>query len=123
MSGKYRLLSRLASVLVAALFALALTAASAFAATEFDGTWNTQDTQGNPFKITLTADGKATADRADEGLTGTWKAVGDAAVINWDTGWVTKIVKQGDTFQKQAFEKGDTSGTPTHTAEAEKQKM
>jgi hypothetical protein len=29
-------------------------------------------------------------------LNGTWKAEGDAAVINWDTGWVTKIVKQGD---------------------------
>jgi hypothetical protein len=30
-----------------------------------------------------------------------------------DTGWVTKIVKQGEKFQKQAFEKG-TSGTLTY---------
>jgi hypothetical protein len=116
-------LSRLSSVLVAALFVFALTAASAFAATQFEGTWTTQDTKGNPFKITLSADGKATGDRADEGLTGTWKAEGDSAVINWDSGWVTKIVKQGDKFQKQAFEKGEASGTPAHAAEAQKQKM
>src|ERR687897_2460762 len=103
--------------------AFALTAASAFAATQFEGTWTTQDTKGNPFKITLSTDGKATGDRADEGLSGTWKAEGDTAVINWDSGWVTKIVKQGDKFQKQAFEKGDASGPPTHSAEAQKQKM
>jgi hypothetical protein len=121
MSIKY-LVSRLASVLVAALFAFALIAASALAATQFEGSWNTQDTKGNPFKIILSADGKATGDRADEGLTGTWKAEGDSAVINWDSGWVTKIVKKGDKFQKQAFEKG-ASGTPTHTAGAQKQKM
>jgi hypothetical protein len=122
MSIKY-LVSRLASVLVAALFAFALIAASALAATQFEGSWNTQDTKGNPFKITLSADGKATGNRADEGLTGTWKAEGDSAVIHWDSGWVTKIVKQGDKFQKQAFEKGDGSGTPAHTAEAQQQKM
>jgi hypothetical protein len=55
-------------------------------------------------------------------LNGAWKAEGDSAVINWDSGWVTKIVKQGDKFQKQAFEKGG-GGTPTHSAEALKQKM
>jgi hypothetical protein len=113
-------LSRAVSALVAAVFALALTAGAALAATQFEGTWNTQDTQGNPFKITLSADGKAKGERADEGLTGTWKAEGAAAVINWDTGWVTKIAKQGDKFQKQAYEKGDAGGTPTHTADAQK---
>lgn len=113
------LLSKLATVLVAALFALALTVASGIAATQFEGTWNTQDTKGNPLKITLSADGNATGDRAGEGLSGTWKAEGDSAVINWDSGWVTKIVKQGDKYQKQAFEKG-ASGTPAHTADAKK---
>jgi hypothetical protein len=121
MSVKY-LLGRLASVIVIAIFALTFSTASIFAASQFEGAWLTQDTKGNPFKITLSADGKATGDRADEGLKGTWKAEGDSAVINWDTGWVTKIVKQGDKFQKQAFEKGG-SGTPTHSAEAQKQKM
>ena len=115
-------MSRLVSILIAGLFAVALTAASAFAASQFEGTWTTQDTKGNPLKITLSADGKATGDRAGEGLTGTWKPEGDVAVINWDSGWVTKLVKQGDKFQKQAFEKG-ASGTPSHTAEAQKQKM
>jgi hypothetical protein len=120
MSIKYSL-SRLAAAFLVALFAL--TAASIFAATQFEGAWLTQDTKGNPFKITLSGDGKATGDRADEGLKGTWKEEGDTAVINWDTGWVTKIVKQGDKFQKQAFEKGGASGTPMHSAEAQKQKM
>jgi hypothetical protein len=117
-----QVLSRLATVFVVTLFAITFTAANIVAASEFEGAWLTQDTKGNPFKITLSADGKATGDRADEGLKGTWKAEGDSAVINWDTGWVTKIVKQGDKFQKQAFEKGG-SGTPTHSAEAQKQKM
>jgi len=115
------LLSRVTSVLIAVGFVLAFSMASALAATEFEGTWETQDTKGNPLIITLSADGKATGDRADEGLTGTWKAEGDSAVINWDSGWVTKFVKQGDTFQKQAFEKGDAESTPTHTADAQKQ--
>ena len=118
MSVKY-LLSRVASVLAAVLFAFSLTAATTFAATQFEGTWNTQDTKGNTLKITLSADGKATGDRAGEGLAGTWKAEGDSVMINWDSGWVTKIVKQGDKFQKQAFEEG-ASGTPAHTAEAQK---
>ena len=64
MSVKY-LLSRSASVLVAVLFAFSLTAAVTFAASQFEGTWNTQDTKGNPFKITLSADGEATGDRAE----------------------------------------------------------
>jgi hypothetical protein len=119
MSAKY-LLSRVASVLVAVLFAFSL--AATLAASQFEGTWNTQDTKGHPFKITLSADGEATGDRAEEGLIGTWKPEGDSAVINWDSGWVTKIVKEGDKFKKQAFE-GDASGTPTHSAEAQKQKM
>ena len=115
-------ISGFVSILVAGLFAVALTAASAFAGSQFEGTWTTQDTKGNPLKITLSADGKASGDRAGEGLNGTWKAEGDMAVINWDSGWVTKLVKQGDKFQKQAFEKG-ASDTPSHTAEAQKQKM
>ena len=112
-------LSRAVSASVAALFAIALTVGAVLAATQFEGTWNTQDTKGNPFKISLMADGKAKGDRADEGLTGTWKAEGDSAVITWDSGWVTKITKQGDKFEKQAFEKGDTAA-PSHTAAAQK---
>ena len=119
MSVKY-LLSRAASVFVAAVFVFALTGATAIAASQFDGTWMTEDTKGKSFHITLSPDGKAKGERQDEGLTGTWKAEGDSAVINWDSGWVTKITKQGDKFTKQTFEKGKASGSPTHTADAQK---
>jgi hypothetical protein len=46
-------LSRLASILIVTLLALTLTAATVSAASEFEGAWLTQDTKGNPFKITL----------------------------------------------------------------------
>ena len=114
------LLSRAVSVFVAAVFALSLTGGATIAASQFDGTWMTQDTKGKSFHITLSPDGKAKGERQDEGLTGTWKAEGDSAVINWDSGWVTKITKQGDKFTKQTFEKGQTSGAPSHNAEAQK---
>ena len=119
MSVSY-LLSRAASLVVVAAFAFAFTGAAAIAASQFDGTWMTQDTKGKSFHITLSPDGKAKGERQDEGLTGTWKAEGDSAVINWDSGWVTKITKQGDKFTKQTFEKGQTSGAPSHNAEAQK---
>ena len=118
MSAKH-LLSRAAATLVAVILAVALTAGAALAASQFEGTWKTEDTKGNPFQITLSADGKAKGDRADEGLAGTWKAEGDSVVITWDSGWTTKIVKEGDKFKKQAFEKGQSSGTPSHTADAQ----
>lgn len=119
MSAKH-LLSRAAATFVAVILAAALTAGVALAASQFEGTWKTEDTKGNPFQITLSADGKAKGDRADEGLAGTWKAEGDSVVITWDSGWTTKIVKEGDKFKKQAFEKGQSSGTPSHTADAQK---
>ena len=85
MSAKH-LLSRAAATFVAVILAAALTAGAALAASEFEGTWKTEDTKGNPFQITLSADGKAKGDRADEGLAGTWKAEGDSVVITWDFG-------------------------------------
>jgi hypothetical protein len=113
-------LNRAPSLVVAAVFAFALTGAAAVAASQFDGTWMTKDTKGKSFHITLSPDGKAKGERQDEGLTGTWKAENDSAVINWDSGWVTKITKQGDKFTKQTFEKGEASGAPTHTTDAQK---
>jgi hypothetical protein len=56
----------------------------------------------------------------DGRLPATWKAEGDSVVINWDSGWVTKITKEGDKFTKQTFEKGQASGAPRHTAGAQK---
>lgn len=54
-------------------------------------------------------------------MTGTWKEEGSAAVITWDTGWTTKISKEGDKYTKTAFKKGEpTSGKPSNTSAAEK---
>lgn len=119
MTAKY-LLSRMAALFVAPLLVAAFVVGSAVAASEFEGTWKTQDTKGNAFEIVLSADGKAKGNRAEEGLAGTWKVDGDSALITWDSGWTTKIVKEGDKFKKQAFEKGASTGTPTHTADAQK---
>lgn len=105
--------------------ALTLTAmsAAAFAASAFDGVWKVTDTAGKAFNITLGADGSAKADREGEGMTGTWKADGNSAVITWDTGWTTKITKDGDTYKKTAFKKGDSpEGKPTNSSAAEKVK-
>ena len=47
------------------------------AASQFEGTWMTEDTKGKSFHINLSPDGKAKGERQDEGLTGTWKAEGE----------------------------------------------
>jgi hypothetical protein len=113
-------LSRAAPAFIVTLFAFGLTVTVAIAANQFEGTWMTQDTKGKSFHITLSPNGNAKGERQDEGLTGTWKAEGDSVVINWDSGWVTKLTKQGDKFTKQTFAKGQEGGTPSHTADAQK---
>jgi hypothetical protein len=108
------------AILVAA--ALALTGVASFAASQFVGTWKVADTVGKAFEITLGTDGSAKADRG-EGMTGTWKEEGAAAVITWDTGWTTKISKDGDKYTKAAFKKGEPSdGKPANSSAAEKVK-
>jgi hypothetical protein len=105
-------LAKTAVTLAALAFAAALSA-STFAASEFEGKWQVKDTKGNPFEITLSADGSAKGNRADEGLNGTWKAVGDAVLITWDSEWTTKITKEGNTFKKMALQNGKPVGQPT----------
>lgn len=109
---------------VAALAIVALTALAAACSDgggdEFQGTWKVNDTGGQAFEIVLAADGKASATRSDEGMSGTWKKDGSAAVISWDTGWTTKIQKDGDKFTKTAYESGGTTGEPKNTSPAEK---
>ncbi len=106
---------------IAATAAILLAASSAvLAANAFEGTWKVKDTAGKDFEITLAADGKATATRG-EGMTGTWKDDAGTAVITWNTGWVTKISKEGEKYTKTAFKKGEAeSGKPTNSSEAEK---
>jgi hypothetical protein len=100
-------------------FAVALASAVAFAASPFEGKWKVQDTKGNPFEITLSEDGSAKGSRSGEGLSGTWKAEGDSAVITWESGWTTKITKQGDQFKKTAFDKGKAEGPATDAKKVE----
>src|SRR5215470_17157258 len=51
----------------------------------------------HPFEITLSSGGAAKATRG-EGMTGTWKEEGNSAVITWNTGWKTKITKEGNRY-------------------------
>jgi hypothetical protein len=98
-------------------------ASAAGAAGLFEGTWKVTDTAGNAFEITLAGDGTAKGNRPGDGMTGTWKEEGSAAVITWNTGWTTKLSKDGDKFTKSAFKKGEPlTGKPANTSAAEKVK-
>jgi len=113
--------AKVAAAALAAVFAIALTSFATLAASQFEGVWKVQDTSGKPFQITLSADGSAKADRAGEGLAGTWKEEGGAAAIKWDTGWTTKITKEGNKYKKTAYDKGQPlDGPPTNSSDAEK---
>jgi hypothetical protein len=93
-----------ATALVAGL-AVVMASFASLAASEFEGTWAVKNTKGDPFEITLAADGTATS-TLPEADTGTWKEEGGAAVISWKSGWTSKIAKDGDKFVKTAFKKG-----------------
>ena len=63
---------------------LAMASFASFAASEFEGTWAVKNTKGEPFEITLAADGgaKSTLPEADKG---TWKEEGGTVVISWES--------------------------------------
>ena len=113
-----RFLARTAPVLAALVLAIAL-AGAAFAAEGFVGKYKTTDTDGKPFTIWLSDNGSAKGDRADEGLQGMWKEEGSAAVITWDSGWVTKITKEGDKYKKTAEKDGKAVGSPVDAEKVE----
>lgn len=86
-----------------------LSAGAAIAANDFVGKYETTDTEGRPMQITLSQDGTATGQRADESLTGKWKEKKkdqNTAVIRWKDGWITQITKSGDTYSKIGYQKG-----------------
>jgi len=86
------------------------------AAGAFEGVWNVADTGGQPFEITLSSGGVAKATRG-EGMNGTWKEDGNAAV----TGWTTKIMKEGDQYKKTAYSKDQPpNAPPANSSAAEK---
>jgi hypothetical protein len=102
--------------------AIALSPAASFAAGEFEGTWRVKDTSGTPFEITLSQNAAAKADRG-EGMSGTWKEEDKTAVIEWNTGWVTKIAKEGNRYKKTAYRKGQSlNSAPANSSDAEKTK-
>jgi hypothetical protein len=92
---------------IAAAAALAMSTGASLADHHFTGTWNVKDSAGKDFQIVLAKDGTASADRSGEGMKGKWTEEGDAVTITWDTGWKTKIAKDGDGYKKTAYE-GDT---------------
>ena len=110
----------MAAVMATCLFGV--TSFGALAESAFEGVWKVKDTAGHPFEITLSSGGAAKATRG-EGMTGTWKEEGNSAVITWNTGWTTKITKQGNRYIKTAYGKGQSlTATPANTSDAEKAK-
>jgi hypothetical protein len=100
-------------------FFVAVTILTTLAASAFEGVWKVKDTAGQPFEITLSSGGAAKATRG-EGMIGTWKEEGDAAVITWDTGWTTKIIKEGNQYKKAAYRKGQAlDAAPANSSDAE----
>jgi len=116
-----RMIGKTTTAAVALAFAIALAACSNSTPSQYTGEWKTKDTAGGDFDITLAADGKATGNRPGEALSGTWKEEGGAAVIKWDSGWTTKIAKEGDAYKKTGYEK-DASAAPSSSSDAVKVK-
>jgi len=84
----------------------------------FTGTWKVLDTAGKPFEITLFPSGTAEANRTSEGMSGTWTEDNSSAVIDWESGWTTKITPAGEAFVKTAY--NQTAAVPSDTSTAEK---
>ncbi len=61
--------------------AIVMSPVASRAASDFEGVWKVQDTSGKSFEITLSESGVAKASRG-EGMSGTWKEEGKAAVIS-----------------------------------------
>jgi hypothetical protein len=101
---------------------IGMTSLASLAASAFEGVWRVNDTAGQPFEITLSDGGAAKATRG-EGMTGTWKEEGNSAVIRWDTGWTTKITKEGNQYKKTAYRKGQSlDAAPANSSDAERAK-
>ena len=110
------------TTVLATVFAIAMPAFFSLAASDFEGVWKVKDTAGQPFEITLSSGGAAKASRG-EGMVGTWKEEGNTAVITWNTGWTTKIAKEGDQYKKTAYGKGQPlDGPPTNSTDAQRVK-
>jgi hypothetical protein len=117
-----RTIGKATTAVLAAVFAIAMTTFSSLATSDFEGVWKVKDTAGQPFEITLSGGGAAKASRGEE-MVGTWKEEGNTAVVTWNTGWTTKIAKEGDQYKKTAYGKDQPlDGPPTNSTDAQKVK-
>lgn len=104
-------LGKVVATLAAMIFAFGVTSLVSLAASQFEGTWKIKDTKGNPYEVTVSADGSAKGERYGEKLTGTWKEEGDSVAINWgDNKWTTKITKTGDQYKHTGYQNGKLMG-------------
>jgi hypothetical protein len=56
-------------------------------------------------------------------MVGTWKEESKTAVITWNTGWTTKIMKEDNHYKKTAYRKGQAlDGPPANSSDAQKAK-
>ncbi|HUU24202.1 MAG TPA: hypothetical protein VMW68_01355 [Methyloceanibacter sp.] len=99
---------------------IAVLISSASFAGDWAGKYMTEDTKGNAFSITLADNGTAAGEKQGHALSGTWTDDGEAAVIKWDTGWMTKLSKDGDRYKKTAFRPGASMQGLTDGIGAEK---
>lgn len=82
------------------------------------GKWKTRDESGVSITLTLLPDGSALG--SNEAI-GSWYFLETRVYINWVSGWIDVIEKQGNGFVKLGFAPGKPSdGTPTNRAPAEK---
>lgn len=88
---------------------------------EYEGSWLLYDTHGGGFEANLDKNGTASGTHGDAMKHGTWKEVDNAAVIHWNTGWITKISKQDGKYIKTAYKPGtEVTDKPVDTSEAKK---
>jgi len=118
MNGTHHSRSRLSyALLVLFLFASACEKSQ----NAWQGTWDTQDTQGGAYTITLGDDGQAGA-VGSQNTSGTWREEDGKAYIVWDSGWkaILYMDEQG-MMMKDAFPPdGDFGEYPYHTTEAKR---
>lgn len=90
-------------------------------AKEFSGSWILADTNKDPFEIFLNEDGSASGTHGKDMKYGTWEEKDGQAIINWGTGWITVIAKEGDQYIKKAFKPGiSITDKPTNTSSAKR---
>jgi len=88
---------------------------------EYEGRWQLWDTKGQPFEVSLHADGTADGTHNDAMKHGTWAEEGGAALIHWNTGWTTRIAHEGQGYVKTAYKPGKTpADAPSNHSDAKR---